>query len=137
MIVEFLLQNSFLAAATLFLGAATMYMWMRPGDKVSLDTHGTVMLINNDNAVVVDIRPKAEFDSGHVPGARQMGKDEISNKAEELAKKRPIVIVCANGMLAAQTARKLRADGIEKVTALKGGMRSWLESGQATHRRKK
>ena len=136
MLVEFLLQNAFLASATLFLGGSTAFMWIKPGDSLALDAHETVMKVNQDNALVVDLRAKAEYDKGFIPGSRQMNASEIEAKAGELAKKRPVVLVCANGATSVSKARKLHADGIENITALKGGFRSWLDAGQPTHKKK-
>lgn len=136
MLVEFLLQNAFLASATLFLGGVTFYMWMQPGDKATIDAHETVQRVNRDNALVVDLRPRADYDKGFVPGSRQMDASEVENKAADLAKKRPLILLCANGAASAAKARKLRADGVEQVMALKGGFRSWLDAGQPTHKKK-
>ncbi len=136
MLAEFLLQNAFLAGATVFLGGATVYMWSQSGDGVSVNVHETVMKVNQVNALVVDLRGKADYDKAHVPGSRHVNASEVEDRAKDLAKRRPLVLVCANGQASAAKARALRQAGVEDVSALKGGIRSWLDSGQPTHKRK-
>ena len=136
MLVEFLLHHAFLACATALLGGATIYLWTQGSAKVALEATAAVMRINQDNALVIDLRPRADYDKGHVPGAMQVNLSEIEAKAAGLAKKRPLILIDANGMGATGTARKLAASGID-ASSLKGGMRSWLEAGQPVHRKKK
>ncbi len=136
MLVEFLLNNAFLAAAACLLGGATVYMWTSHGEAFMLDVGDAVMRINKDNAVVVDLRSRQDYEKGFIPGARQIDPAELENKAEGLAKKRPLLLVCANGAASSTKARKLVADGLEDVSVLKGGMRSWIEASQPLHRKK-
>ena len=131
------MNNAFLASATALLGGATAYLWTQGGSSVTLDATAAVMRMNQDNALVVDLRPRADFDKGHIPGAMQVNASDIEAKAEGLAKKRPLLLIDANGMGAASAARKLNTAGLAKVSSLKGGMRSWLEAGQPIHTKKK
>ena len=137
LLVEFFLHNAFLASTTLLLGGATAYLWAQPSEAFFVDTHTAVIRVNNDNALVVDLRPKADFDKGHIPAARHIESSEIETKAIALAKKRPLLLVCANGAVSTTTARKLmRGDTLDNVTVLKGGMRAWLDANQPTHKKK-
>src|SRR5215207_5118212 len=45
---------------------------------------------------VVDVRGKVPFESGHIPGARQIPVEDMRKHVEELRKvKKPIVLYCA------------------------------------------
>jgi rhodanese-related sulfurtransferase len=85
-------------------------------------------LMNKDDALVLDIRPAAEFKKGHILGAKQLKPEQI-NKAEftslEKHKDKPIIVVCAMGMTAKRTATNLAKAGFSQVSILKGGMNVW------------
>jgi predicted sulfurtransferase len=53
-------------------------------------------LYEQDKVVVVDVRDRAGFDSGHIPKARSIPLDEVEKHVAELKKaKKPIVTYCA------------------------------------------
>jgi rhodanese-related sulfurtransferase len=53
-------------------------------------------LMEKKQAIVVDVRDKYSFGSGHIPGAINIVFDDIPNYVEKLAKdKRTIVTYCA------------------------------------------
>lgn len=85
-------------------------------------------LINKENAVVVDVRNRDDFRRGHISGALHVTTEEIKkgNFAElEKHKSQPIIVVCATGQSAGESANKLTAAGFEKVTVLKDGISGW------------
>lgn len=49
-----------------------------------------------NGAVVVDVRGAAEYEGGHVPGARSIPLDQVDKRVAELkALNKPIVLYCA------------------------------------------
>ena len=84
-------------------------------------------LINREDALVVDLRPAAEFEKGHIPGSKnvQMAQFDPENKALAGAKSLPVVAVCRTGMTAVDAAKRLRKAGFEKVFLLDGGIDAW------------
>lgn len=84
-------------------------------------------LINRDNAMVFDLSPRAEFDKGHVPGARHVAMDQFDPESDKLKKirDRPIVVVCKSGMTSAKAAARLRKAGFTRVHTLGGGVDAW------------
>ena len=137
MFAEFLLDNIVLATGCGLLGGMTLYMWSQAGATYALDVHAAVLRINQDNAQVLDLRGKEDFERGRLPGARHVPAAELEAKAAALAAKRPLLLVCATGAVSAQQARKLHAAGIKDVHTLKGGLRAWLDEGQPTHKGRK
>jgi rhodanese-related sulfurtransferase len=93
-----------------------------------ISTHEATLLMNKEDALVLDIRPAADFKKGHILGARQV-KSELLSKGDfsslEKHKATPIIVVCNMGVSAKGTASKLLKAGFEKVTVLKGGMNAW------------
>ena len=88
-------------------------------------------LINRDNALVVDLRPIADFDKGHIAGSKnvQMSQFDPENKQLAPAKSLPVVVVCKTGMSAGAAAKRLVKAGFEKVYVLDGGVEGWRGAG--------
>ena len=88
-------------------------------------------LVNRENALVVDLRPIADFEKGHVPGAKnvQMSQFDPENRALVAAKALPVVLVCKTGQTAGGAAGRLRKAGFEKVFVLDGGIGAWQQAG--------
>ena len=97
-----------------------------------LGTHDATMLMNREDAVMLDIRAPAEFKKGHILGAKTLTQEQV-NKAEfkslEKFKSKPIIVVCAMGMSARRTASQLFKAGYSQVSVLKGGMNTWNSEG--------
>lgn len=86
-----------------------------------------VQLVNNDNALVVDVRDKAEYDQGHIVDAINIPFASIESRADELNKHkdRPIVIACKMGQHSGAAGTTLRKKGFENVSRLRGGIAEW------------
>lgn len=78
-----------------------------------------------EGALLVDVRTRGEFASGHVQGALNVPVDELSAVAPTLAEKHGrIVVYCQSGMRSARATRLLRAAGAKEVFDL-GAMSRW------------
>lgn len=88
------------------------------------------VLINRDNALVVDLRPIADFEKGHIPGAKnvQVSQFDPEHKQLAVAKALPIVLVCKSGQASAAAARRLKKAGFERVYVLDGGLGAWQQA---------
>jgi rhodanese-related sulfurtransferase len=84
-------------------------------------------LINRDGALVVDVRPVAEFEKGHIAGSKnvQMSQFDPENKQLAPAKALPVVLVCKVGQTADAAAKRLRKAGFTNVNLLEGGIQAW------------
>lgn len=83
------------------------------------------------NAVLLDVRPKHEFEAGHLRGAINIPIDELRDRISELAKDRPIITYCRGEfcVFADEAAEILRAKGFE-VARLEGGWPEWQSEGR-------
>ncbi|MPT39180.1 MAG: rhodanese-like domain-containing protein [Achromobacter sp.] len=95
----------------------------RAGSAVS--TGEAIQMVNQRNAVWVDVRPAEQFQAGHIAQARNVPAADLEQKAASLPKNKPLVVVCDNGRDSARAAAKLRAQGFADVVPLEGGMRAW------------
>jgi rhodanese-related sulfurtransferase len=91
---------------------------------------GLTGLVNRDNALVVDLRPMAEFEKGHIPGAKNVLPSQFDPENKQLAAARalPVVLVCKTGQGAGDAARRLLKAGFEKVYVLEGGIQAWQQA---------
>lgn len=89
----------------------------------------TVQLINHDNAVIIDIRPKEAFQKGHIIDAYSMTNTEINENPKKLErfKNRPLIIVCATGVESHKMAAQLMKSGYN-AHAITGGIRAWIDA---------
>jgi rhodanese-related sulfurtransferase len=87
-------------------------------------------LVNRENALVVDLRPIADFEKGHIPGAKNvlMSQFDPENKQLAPAKSLPVVLVCKTGMTAGDAAKRLIKAGFEQVYVLDGGIGGWQQA---------
>ena len=93
------------------------------------DVKGFAELMNDPNAVVLDVRTADEFKEGHLGGALnidQAQSDFIQKVKETLTTDRTIAVYCRSGRRSANAAERLAAEGYKAVN-LKGGILAWKE----------
>ena len=80
---------------------------------------------------IVDVRERDEFDGplGRIQGALWIPLGELSTRAGELARDRPVVTVCRSGARSAQAVVMLQRAGLPDVANLAGGMLRWRAEG--------
>jgi rhodanese-related sulfurtransferase len=81
----------------------------------------------NQGALLLDVRSKDQFDTGHVIDARNVPSADLAQGVETLRKYRdkPVITCCETGMTASAAARTLRTQGFSKVASLRGGLQAW------------
>lgn len=88
-----------------------------------------VVLMNNENSAVVDVRESHEFSQGHIEGAYHIPLGKIDERAGELDshKSKPVIVTCQSGTRSSAACKKLSGLGFTQVFELKGGMVAWEE----------
>lgn len=83
--------------------------------------------------VVLDVRPKIEYDHGHLPGAISMPLEILREKAGELPKDKRMVVYCRGAYchFADRALEILRSRGLDAVR-LAGGWQEWWAEGRPT-----
>jgi len=128
--VQFIVENWLLILAAFVSGGLLLWpMLAKGGGSGSVSTTDAVRLINQEKAVLIDVREPDEFAAGHAAGARNVplgtldgAKGLPSNKAV------PLVVMCATGARASRAAAQLRKAGHASVHALAGGTAAWREA---------
>lgn len=78
------------------------------------------------DAIIVDVRSKAEYDSGAIPGSKHIPLQQITSKAAQIKKwDKPIITCCASGVRSGSAAAILRKHNIEVMNG--GGWHSLYE----------
>lgn len=77
-----------------------------------------------DGAVLVDVRSRREWNSGHAREARHIPLDQLESKLASLRVDTPVVTICHSGVRSAAAARTLAKHGYQ-VSSVRGGMMAW------------
>lgn len=90
-----------------------------------------VRLINDANALIVDVRPHTDYKRGHILNAVSVPLAKLDERVADLGKDkaRPLIVCCALGASSPAVGEKLRKHGFEAVFPLKGGLNGWQAAG--------
>ena len=131
-LLQFLVDknNIFIVAVALVAGVMLAVPALRKGRSGSgISTSEAIQMVNQRQAVWVDVRPAEQFRAGHIAQARSLPAAELEQKAGTLPKNKPLVVVCDTGREAGRVASRLRSQGFAEVAVMEGGMRSWASAG--------
>jgi len=137
-LLEFAGNHALLVAAFFaILGILAWNLISEPGGKASVDAAGLTELINHEDAVVVDVRPMADFKQGHIVNAINIPMNGFKNQLKQLEKhrNRPIVVSCRSGAQSSVAVKLLRKEGFEKTYNLRGGIMAWQSANLPVTRR--
>jgi rhodanese-related sulfurtransferase len=73
---------------------------------------------------VVDVRELYEREAGHIAGSRHIPLVELTAKAEEIERERPVIFYCRVGARSDMAAQAFRASGFEALS-MRGGLLRW------------
>lgn len=136
--MEFIKQNIFLVGLVVVSGGAFLASLLRRPGGPAISVVDATLLINREDALVLDVRDPAEYAGGHIPEAKNVPLAKLGERISELAqyKDRPIVVVCASGMRSATACNQLAKAGFTQVKNLDGGMGRWSEANLPLTRKK-
>jgi glyoxylase-like metal-dependent hydrolase (beta-lactamase superfamily II)/rhodanese-related sulfurtransferase len=91
----------------------------------------------DEDLIVLDVREREAFESGHVPGARLFprGQLELRVNKELPDPTRRIVVYCEIGQISTLAAATLREMGFQRAVAIDGGMKAWRDAGYPVEER--
>jgi rhodanese-related sulfurtransferase len=131
-LLKFLTEHIFLVAVAVASGAMLIWPVVRRGaGGSSISTLQATLLINQQNALVLDVRDTAEYEKGHVLNARHFALGEIAARTGEIEKfkTRPVIVVCESGNRSNAAVSALRKQGFGQVFSLSGGIGAWRQAG--------
>ena len=130
--MKFIQDNIFLIAVAFVSGAMLVWPMVRRGaGGANVNTLQATMMINKEDALILDVREPAEFNAGHILNARNIPLGELEKRAGELAKwkEKPIVVACASGNRSSSALGVLKKQGFTRAVNLAGGFAAWQQAG--------
>lgn len=125
-IIEFASSHYLLVSAFGLLWVVFFIIESRRGGKPITPQMAT-NLVNQNNAVIVDVRDQDEFRAGHIPGSRNLPAGKAMERIAELEqyKDRPLILTCKMGNQASHLGRQLRGKGFKDLYRIQGGVTAW------------
>ena len=104
----------------------------------SLSAAEALRLINDQDALILDVRDGGEYKDGHIPQARHIPLGALRDRLGELskAKDKPIVVYCRNGATSQAACAQLKKNGVANAYSLSGGLSAWQEAHLPVSRKK-
>lgn len=125
-VIEFIGNHLLLSGMWVVSLAAIIFYHQRTGSK-SVSPQQAVMLINRSDGIVVDVREKKEFESGHIVDANNIPLAKLKQRVTELKKhlEKPVIVVCKMGQQSGEAAKILTDEGHTQVVKMTGGLAEW------------
>lgn len=79
----------------------------------------------------IDVREPIEFDSGHMPGMRNVTLSDLGGEFPKLASAKRVYVSCLSGLRSTLVARTLGYLGLKDVVVVSGGYQAWNQAGYA------
>ncbi|HTR49927.1 MAG TPA: rhodanese-like domain-containing protein [Kofleriaceae bacterium] len=92
--------------------------------------------LGSNDFVLLDVREKEAFDSGHLPGARHLPRGQLELRVDRELPDPSLRILtyCQFGRISTLAAATLRTMGYTRAVALDGGYEAWIAAGYPTTR---
>lgn len=102
-----------------------------------IDATGLWNLISTGTDVeLIDVREAWEIEICHIAHSRSIPLSELQQRAGELPREKPMVMVCHHGMRSYHATLWLRQSSFDNALNLKGGIDAWareIEPGMARY----
>ena len=130
--MDFILENVLLVGLAIVSGLMLAWPMLSrmSGTSSNLGPADAVLLINRENALVLDVREDAEYAAGHITDARHIPLTQLETRVGELSKfkDKPVLVNCQAGMRSAKACGILKKHGFSKVWNLQGGLNAWQQA---------
>lgn len=124
----FVSQEWFLIAILIAL-LTLLVALMRKNNGIPISSSQLVGLMNQDKAILLDVRPAKDFDQGHIHGSINIPHNTLATRVNELEKHKESLIVIADqmGQHAGSAGGILNKEGFD-IRRLAGGIAQWKHS---------
>lgn len=95
----------------------------------TIDVQTTKALQSRNDVVLFDVREPAEYDVGHIGGARLIPLGQVPSRMAEIPKDKTVILTCRSGNRSGQVADFLRRQGWKNVHNMAGGIVAWQQAG--------
>ena len=127
--VQFLefIGNHLVLAAMWVVTLAAIIFYHKKTSASGVGPQEAIMMINRKDALVIDVRERKEFDSGHIVDSLNIPLNKLKQRLNELRKhkQKPLIVVCKLGQHSGDAAKLLQEAGHDEVVRLTGGLTEW------------
>lgn len=129
--MEFIQQNLMWVGLAVVSGGMLLWQMFNGSGGHNISVNEATLLINRQDALVVDVRETAEWSAGHIPNSRHIALGHLSSHLSEIEKfkDKPVILVCASGNRSGSGCSTLKKAGFQKVHNLAGGIHAWKDAG--------
>jgi rhodanese-related sulfurtransferase len=131
--MDFITQTSnlLLIGLVVISGGALLSPLFARGGGNQVNPGQATLLINREDAMIVDVREADEFARGHLPEAKNIPLAKIGERIGEIEKfkDKPVIVCCASGMRSGKACCELSKLGFAKLHSLAGGIDAWSGAG--------
>ena len=137
-LLEFAGNHLFLVTALVVVLALIELNLATGGGRNNIGPQQATLMINHEDAVVVDVRPMADFNQGHIVNAMNVPINGFGKEIGRLEKhkRKPIIVGCRSGNQSQLACRQLRKAGFERVYNLRGGIMAWQSANLPTTKKR-
>jgi rhodanese-related sulfurtransferase len=87
--------------------------------------------LENPQTVLVDVRERSEYQSGHIPSAINIPLRTLLHQVYEIPHDRPVVLYCSSGYRSAMGVMTLHLLGYDNVKGFPPSFLGWKAAGEA------
>jgi rhodanese-related sulfurtransferase len=133
-ILEFVQNNLMYVMLAVTSGAMLVWQTMSSSGRNQVSPMQATLLLNREDALVIDVREASEWSAGHIPNSRHIAISQLEKQIHEIEKfkTRPLIVNCQTGNRSSSACGTLKKHGFEKVYNLAGGIGAWREAGLPT-----
>ncbi len=125
-LIEFAQQHILLVSAFILVFGLLIWDYLYQA-KNNINTAKAIDLMNNREAVIIDVRPMADYNKGHILNAINLPLNSLKTQLNQIKKyqNKPIIVACRSGAQSSMACKQLRENGFAEVYNLSGGILSW------------
>jgi rhodanese-related sulfurtransferase len=130
-ILEFVQSNLMYVMLSVTSGAMLIWQTIGSSGGNRVTPLQATLMLNRDDALVIDVRESNEWATGHIPNSRHIALGQLEKQIHEIEKfkARPLIVNCQTGNRSSSACGTLKKHGFEKVYNLAGGIGAWREAG--------
>lgn len=89
------------------------------------------MIDNKEDIILLDVRDKEEYDTGHIPGAMNISRGSLDFKIRLTIpdKNKKIIVYCGLDLRSPLATKSMNDLGYKNAVNMIGGLKAWKEAG--------
>ncbi len=128
-LITFTSNNTILVVAIILVSLMLIHNLV--GEKLrgysSVSPAQSTQMINQDNALMLDVRENKEYSEGHIINSVHIPLSSLKTRLNDLKKykTKKVIVACRSGHRSSQACANLKKEGFEQVFNLAGGVMGW------------